>query len=214
MPGNQAGNQVGNKTGSSGESDVSSQDHSDRRDWLIGVGVSALITLIFGLVNWHWLQVNVVTYGWDRLDHLITTLVFNNMLSSPGPSMLYDLLAYASYYPPLVHYTAAAAYQLFGVSEEIAVMANLLFLFALLLVTWAIARRLSNTASEATTGVLAAFILATFPMIFAMSRYLSCLRATHVVMHRWAWTTVVLMGSTSCPPSFIVASTSRASSTR
>ena len=149
-----------------------SGSHSSRRDWLIGAGVSALITLIFGLVNWHWLQVNVVTYGWDRMDHLITTLVFNNMLAAPGPTTLYDLLAYASYYPPLVHYVAAAAYQIFGVSEEIAVMTNLLYLFVLLLATWAIARRLSNAASEATTACVAALILATFPMIFAMSRYL------------------------------------------
>ena len=134
------------QVGSSGKIDTSS-GYNSRRDWLIGVGVSALLTLIFGLVNWHWLQVNVVTYGWDRMDHLITTLVFNNMLAAPGPTTLYDLLAYASYYPPLVHYTAAAAYQIFGVSEEIAVMANLLYLFVLLLATGAIARRLEGTAN-------------------------------------------------------------------
>ena len=159
------------QVGSSGKIDTSS-GYNSRRDWLIGVGVSAFLTLIFGLVNWHWLQVNVVTYGWDRMDHLITTLVFNNMLAAPGPTTLYDLLAYASYYPPLVHYIAAAAYQIFGAAEEIAVMTNLLYLFVLLFATGAIARQLEGTANATTTGVLAMLLLATFPMIFAMSRYL------------------------------------------
>ncbi len=142
------------------------------RIWLIGLAAAGLLTLVFGLVNWHWLQVNVVTYGWDRLDHLITTLVFNNMLSAPGLTTPYDMLAYASYYPPLVHYMAAAAYQLFGISEEIAVMTNLLYLFVLLMATWYIGRRLSSRENATTDGVLAALILATFPMIYAMSRYL------------------------------------------
>ncbi len=113
-----------------------------------------------------------MTYGWDRLDHLITTLVFNNMLSDPGLSTPYDMLAYASYYPPLVHYMAAVAYRLFGVSEEIAVMTNLLYLFVLLLATWYIGRRLSSRENATTDGVLATLILASFPMIYAMSRYL------------------------------------------
>jgi 4-amino-4-deoxy-L-arabinose transferase-like glycosyltransferase len=156
----------------SGAPDKTNGEQTNRHDWLIGIAVAGLLTLIFGLVNWHWLQVNVVTYGWDRLDHLITTLVFNNMLAAPGPTTLYNMLAYASYYPPLVHYAAAAAYQLFGVSEEIAVMSNLLFFFVLLLATWFIARRLSGGPNGTMTGVLAMLILATFPMIFAMSRYL------------------------------------------
>src|SRR5665213_248333 len=33
------------------------------------------------------------------------------------------------------------------------------------------------------------------------------LRTTHVVIDRWSWTTVVLIGSISCPPSFRVNST-------
>ena len=50
------------------------------REWLWGATVVLLLTLGFALVNRHWLTANVVTYGWDRLDHLVTSLVYNDMV--------------------------------------------------------------------------------------------------------------------------------------
>ncbi len=133
-----------------------------------GLLVNGLLVLLYALVNWHWLRQNVVIYGWDRLDHLIASLAYNDIFQGSGPRAWYAALSYADYYPPLVHWIVVLAYRFFGVDEDIAVMTNLLYLAPLLGATWWIARRL---AGERTAG-LASVILATFPMIYAMSRYL------------------------------------------
>jgi hypothetical protein len=49
----------------------------DSAHYLLSNGLFVLaLTALFAFVNWHWLRANVVTYGWDRLDHLITSLVY------------------------------------------------------------------------------------------------------------------------------------------
>ncbi len=134
--------------------------------WQIGV-ISAL-TLFFGAVNWHWLRVNVVTYGWDRMDHLITSLAYNDILHTITPQSIFSALVYSNYYPPFVHLTVWVFYKLFGVNEDVAVMVNVIYLLVLLLATWSIAERIGGGRVAA----LAVTLLGIFPMIFAMSRYL------------------------------------------
>ncbi len=137
-------------------------------EWFAAAAVVLALTLLFALVNWHWLQANVVTYGWDRMDHLITSLVYNDMVRSPSAQTPFNLLAYSSYYPPLVHFGIVALYRLFGVSEDVAPFVNVFYLAGLLASVWAITRRLAGRW----TALLATVLAGMFPMFFAMSRYL------------------------------------------
>jgi len=132
------------------------------------IGVVGGLTLLFGLVNWHWLGVNVVTYGWDRMDHLITSLAYNNILHTITPQSIFSALVYSNYYPPFVHLTVWVFYKLFGINEDVAVMVNVIYLLILLSATWYIAERMGGVKVAA----LAVTLLGLFPMIFAMSRYL------------------------------------------
>ena len=151
-----------------GTSHISSRAASAWRSWGIPLAAIGALTALFGAVNWHWLQQNVVTYGWDRMDHLITSLVYNDMMRSFSPRTPFDLLSFSSYYPPLFHFNVVGLYRLFGVDEDVAAMANVGYLAILLGATWSIARRLAGSW----TALLATFLLGAFPMIFAMSRYL------------------------------------------
>lgn len=135
--------------------------------WL-GAAVVGGLALFSALVNWAWLRANVVTYGWDRMDHLISTLAYNDILQSVNLHSLFAAFAWSDYYPPLVHLIAVAGYKLFGVNEDVAAMTNLIYLAILLGAVWSIARRAYGPA----VALLATLVLATFPMIFAMSRYL------------------------------------------
>jgi 4-amino-4-deoxy-L-arabinose transferase-like glycosyltransferase len=135
---------------------------------LYGWLIVALLTFIFGAVNWHWLQANVVTYGWDRMDHLITSLAYNNIFRTLSPASLFEALAFADYYPPLVHFGIVAAYKVFGVNEDIAAMTNVLYIALLLGSTWYVAKRVGGIG----VAMLAMLIIGTFPMIYIMSRYL------------------------------------------
>jgi len=135
--------------------------------WL-GVLVVGTLTLFFGLVNWMWLRANVVTYGWDRMDHLIASLAYNNMLGTLSPPSLFEALAWSDYYPPLVHLVVVMGYKIFGVNEDVAAMMNVLYLLLLLGAVWHIGRRLGGLA----VALLATLVISTFPMIYTMSRYL------------------------------------------
>ena len=152
----------------------------NRRIYLLGGLFVLALTAFFAFANWHWLRANVVTYGWDRLDHLITSFVYRDTLSQLTPRSLLAALAYSDYYPPLVHYGAVVLYSLFGADEDVAPMVNVFYMVILLGATfWIAARwRVQQLGSAATnpavlgTGALAAALLGLFPIVFAMSRYL------------------------------------------
>ena len=144
------------------------QTNRERHALLWQIGVISALTLGFGLINWHWLQINVITYGWDRMDHLITSLAYNDILHTITPQSIFSALTYSNYYPPFVHLTVWLFYKLFGINEDVAVMVNVVYLVVLLVATWRIAERMSGIRPAA----LAVTLLCLFPMIFMMSRYL------------------------------------------
>jgi 4-amino-4-deoxy-L-arabinose transferase-like glycosyltransferase len=130
------------------------------------LALAALI--LFHIVNnWMWLSTNVTSVGWDPMDHLVTTLVYNDILRRVDLRSLFSALTWSDYYPPLVHLSALVLYKIFGISMDTAVKVNFVYLAILLLSTYGIGRNLFGKG----TGLLAAFILSTFPMIYAMSRY-------------------------------------------
>lgn len=138
------------------------------RPGLFGLAAVGAITLLFALVNWHWLGQSVVTYGWDRMDHLITSFVYNDIFHS-GPQAIYNAFAYSNYYPPLFHFTVNVLYRIFGISEDVAAMVNVLYLFLLLLATWSIAWRVTPNRA---VPLLAVVFVGVTPMVYIMSRYL------------------------------------------
>ncbi len=129
--------------------------------------VTALV-LLHGTVNWLWLRANTVTYGWDRMDHLISSLAYNDVLQTISLRSIFEALAWSNYYPPLVHLVAVIAYKLVGVDEDVAAMTNVLYFFMLLSGVWYVGWRADGTR----VALLATLVAATLPMFYAMSRYL------------------------------------------
>jgi len=138
-----------------------------RGERLLPFLVLAALVLFHIVNNWIWISTNVTCVGWDRMDHLVTTLVYNDILRQVNLRSLFSALTWSDYYPPLVHLSALTLYKIFGVSMDTAVKVNFVYLAILLLSTYSIGRNLFGKV----TGVFAAFILSTFPMIYAMSRY-------------------------------------------
>lgn len=138
-----------------------------RFTFLAGPITVAALLAIHAVVNWLWLRANTVTYGWDRMDHLISSLAYNDVLRTVSLRSIFEALAWSNYYPPLVHLVAVAAYKLVGVDEDVAAMTNLLYLTLLLSGVWYVGWRAGGTR----VALLATLIAATFPMFYAMSRY-------------------------------------------
>lgn len=130
--------------------------------------LALLIAVQIG-ANGLWLAANTVTVGMDRIFHQVTSLAYDHILRQ-GIDLhsLFSALTLSDYYPPLVHMTVAGFYQVFGVSMDVAAMANSLYLALLLLAVYGIGERLGGPW----VGLLSAFIVSLLPMIFAMSRYL------------------------------------------
>jgi 4-amino-4-deoxy-L-arabinose transferase-like glycosyltransferase len=134
--------------------------------------VLALLCLLIAfhlLNNWLWTSTNEVVFGFDRMFHQVTSLAYYDILREDvNLSTLFAALTWSDYYPPLVHLVVAGFYKLFGVSMDVAAMSNSLYLVALLLAVYGLGERLAGPW----VGLLSAFIVSTFPMVFSMSRYL------------------------------------------
>ncbi len=90
----EVGASFGKKARATSKSTVSNiQTKPTRQSLLWPIGVVGALTLIFGLVNWHWLRANIVTYGWDRMDHLITSLAYNDILQIVTPQSVLNALS-------------------------------------------------------------------------------------------------------------------------
>jgi 4-amino-4-deoxy-L-arabinose transferase-like glycosyltransferase len=128
------------------------------------------LLIAFHLVNnWLWRDSNVIVFSMDRMFHQVTSLAYDDILRE-GVSLhtLFSALTWSDYYPPLVHLTVAAFYGIFGVSMDVAAMANSLYLVVLLLAVYSLGERLAGPW----VGLLSAFVVSTFPIVFSMSRYL------------------------------------------
>lgn len=97
-----------------------------------------------------------------RLYHLLC-----DIMSKGDLSWRFDILKHwNSPYPQLVQLTTAFFYYIFGVSEDVAVLSILPYLFILFLSVYLIGSKLYGKAA----GLFAAFLISVFPMIFGMSR--------------------------------------------
>jgi 4-amino-4-deoxy-L-arabinose transferase-like glycosyltransferase len=116
--------------------------------------------------NWAFVVAQVTILGWDRPAHLVRTLVYNNMLARVDLRSLFEVMTWSWNRPPLSHLVAVPFYRLFGVSTDVALMRNAVFVAILLLSVYGIGRRLYDTRA----GLLGAFIVSTYPILFSISR--------------------------------------------
>lgn len=123
--------------------------------------------VVFHLINnWIFVSTQVTILGWDRPAHLIRTLIYNDMLQQVNVRSLFEVLTWSWNRPPLAHLTVVPLYRLFGVSTDVALMKNAVYVAILLLSVYGIGRRVYN----ARIGLLAALIVSTYPILFSISR--------------------------------------------
>ncbi|MGD8819287.1 MAG: glycosyltransferase family 39 protein [Anaerolineae bacterium] len=125
------------------------------------------LTLFHAINNWIWLDKNVMTRGWDRIGSLVNSLYYHQTLSEPSLPALFNATIQDAFRPPLFGLSMAGMYKLFGVSADVAVMVNVLYLFVLLAASYGLGAKLGGRR----LGMLSATLVALIPLVFAMSRY-------------------------------------------
>jgi 4-amino-4-deoxy-L-arabinose transferase-like glycosyltransferase len=138
------------------------------RTQVVPLALLACLILFHLVNNLIWRQSNVIVFGFDRMFHQVSSLAYYDILRD-GINLhtLFAALTLSDYYPPLVHLTATVFYGLFGVSMDVAAMSNSLCLALFLLAVYDLGRQLAGPW----VGLLSAFVISTFPIVFSMSRY-------------------------------------------
>jgi hypothetical protein len=125
------------------------------------------LTLFHAINNWIWLDKNGMTRGWDRIGSLVNSLYYHQTLSEPSLPALFNATIQDAFRPPLFGLSMAGMYKLFGVSADVAVMVNVLYLFVLLAASYGLGAKLGGRR----LGMLGVTLVALIPLVFAMSRY-------------------------------------------
>lgn len=128
-----------------------------------------MLLLFHAVNNYVWLKRDTCPPYWDMAGHLLTSLRYLGILSGHNGNIVNAIRDFlnVSPYPPLFHVSAIPLYVLFGTSEDIAVMSNILFLGILIFSTYGIGKHLH----EAHTGLLSAFSVSMYPIVFGLSRH-------------------------------------------
>ena len=133
------------------------------RDWL----VLALLWLFHAVNNSFWRSINVTILGSDRAAHLLQSLAYYQALKPLSLDSFLRIITYYTFYPPLFHLTIAFFCDLFGVSADVAAMANVVYMAILLWAIYGIGKRMFS----AKVGLLTAFLVSMLPIVFCLSRY-------------------------------------------
>ncbi|HJX38503.1 MAG TPA: glycosyltransferase family 39 protein, partial [Anaerolineae bacterium] len=130
-------------------------------------GVVVLALFVFHAVNnWLWVNTNVTLMGWDRSSHLAKTLIYNDILQQINLRTAFTALTWPWNRPPLPFLSVVPFYRLFGISTDVALMSNCLYLAILLGSVYGIGRSLYGSK----VGLLASFLVSFYPVLFSISR--------------------------------------------
>jgi 4-amino-4-deoxy-L-arabinose transferase-like glycosyltransferase len=136
------------------------------RDWLPGMAAVLGLVVFHIYSNWVFVSTQVTILGWDRPAHLVRTLIYNDILQVVNIRSLFEALTWSWNRPPLSHLAAVPLYRLFGVSTDVALMTNCIFVTMLVFSVYGIGKRLFSRKA----GLLAAFLVSTYPILFSISR--------------------------------------------
>ena len=126
-----------------------------------------LVLLLFHIVN----NVIIVTNDntpllWDGGDYFLKSLKYYDVFANFGSDFISRFNAVSTYRPPLFMLSSLPLYFVFGRSTDVAAMTNILYLIILVLSVYGIGRRIHSKE----VGLMAAFIVSVFPIIFGLSR--------------------------------------------
>lgn len=141
---------------------------SNLRARLAPVLLIAGLVLLHAFINWLWLASNVTITGIDKSEHLTLSMRYHDMLSPLTWRSFFTALVAHPDRPSLFHISATLAYRLLGLSTDAGPMINLLYMTILLASTYGLGVKLAGRK----VGLLATALVGTYPMVYAMSRYL------------------------------------------
>lgn len=137
--------------------------------WVVLLAPWALILAVVAFEaanNWVWLSRNSVIPGWDRPAHLGRSLAYYAALTPLTWQGLFKASVLDPIRPPLFPASATPLYWLFGLSEDVATMVNIVYWLVLLASVYGLGTHLGGWR----LGMAGVLLTALTPLLYAMSR--------------------------------------------
>jgi 4-amino-4-deoxy-L-arabinose transferase-like glycosyltransferase/CRISPR/Cas system-associated endoribonuclease Cas2 len=126
-----------------------------------------LLLVVFYMINNLIILKNDNTpFLWDGGDYFYKSLKYYDVFANLDSNFISRFNEISPYRPPLFLLTSLPFYLVFGKSTDVAVMTNFVYLIILVFSVYAIGKRLHSKE----TGLLASFIVSSFPILFGLSR--------------------------------------------
>lgn len=125
--------------------------------------VLLLITTFVVITNVYFIAWDDGPQSWDPALHLTYSFVYFNLIKSLQFS---EIVKVSNYYPPFFHLSSTPLYFLFGFSEDIAILTNLIYYFILIYSVFQIAKIIKDRK----VGVISAVIISAFPALIKFQR--------------------------------------------
>lgn len=142
------------------------RSNDSRTSAMIYLAALVLLTAFHLVNNWVYFLIRVNIRDWDRPAHLVRTLIYNDILGAVNIRTFFEAFTWSWNRPPLRHLVAVPFYRLFGVSTDVALMSNSVFIVILLFSVYGIGKKMYDRR----VGLMAAFLLSTYPVLFGISR--------------------------------------------
>jgi len=127
-----------------------------------------IILIVFNLINnFVVLKIDNIPFVYDTFDnYLHSFLNYKVFIKNPIGIFNFGDGNLSHSYPPLFYWSTLPLFLLFGITQDIAVMTNMIFFAILIFSTYGIGKVMRDEE----TGLLAAFTVSMFPAIFGFSR--------------------------------------------
>ncbi len=129
--------------------------------------VLIVLLLLFHIIaNMIWLGQDGRTLYGDTGNHALVSVAIFDILRQPGLDVAVRIIDASTFWPPFPYLASQPLYALWGVGTDVTVFTTTLFFALLILFTYLLGRQLYGVAA----GLLAAFILSFYPILFMLSR--------------------------------------------
>jgi 4-amino-4-deoxy-L-arabinose transferase-like glycosyltransferase len=125
-----------------------------------------IIAGVHGIINFMWLIKDRFPFGWDSAEYLTFSYQYHRLFASPGAGFINEFFNINLRRPPLKLFVTSPFYGIFGLSPDVAVMTNIIFLIILLFSVYGIGKYMFSREA----GLLAALLISFFPIVHGLSR--------------------------------------------
>jgi tetratricopeptide (TPR) repeat protein len=132
----------------------------------LAAALIVVLILFHVIANMVWLGQDGRTLYGDTGNHALVSLAIYDVLRQPGLDVAARIIDASTFWPPFSYLASQPLYALWGVGTDVTVFTTTLFFALLILFTYLLGRQLYGIAA----GLLAAFILSFYPILFMLSR--------------------------------------------